>query len=353
MSFDSLSNLVFCCYNQRNPHFFILIAEILISECLYFAFRVYILAKVDFEKLITAKPLLIFFMLKNFLFIVNQIYRVYSKSNKYRKQKLIKKYKDFILAIGNYANNNQRGTANFQPQFMKENAPQYNPKFNVNGGFSCVPLSKNAVIAAAATGGQVPLSQAAQSQFYFNEEIAPNQNPYRFAQIYNDHPQVFTNGKAIANSMLGTPNPSQKVNNLSSACTAYINEHANNNSNIFPHYSHNNQNQVYHNNISSMNTLGSQQASSRGAISKHDHAANSALCQKKALHLSIQNNCVSKPGNKFYGLPIKTGNNSSSSGGNNAPDPNLNSASSSSLLKNNSSANMGSSNATGKHFRGG
>jgi hypothetical protein len=388
MSFDSISNLVFCCYTQRDPQVFILLIEILISECLYLAFRVFIVAKVDFEKLISAKPLLIFFMLKNFLFIVNQVYRVYSKSNEYRKQRLIEKYKDFILANGNLNNQNQRNGVNFQPHVMKENIGQFHPKFNVNGGFSFIPLHKNAAIAAAATGGQVPLVQTAQSQFYFNEEVAPNQNPYRFAQIYNDQPQIFTNGKVMSNSLLSTPNaPSKMPNNLSSASAAYINEHANNSSNIYSQYSHS-QNQTYLNpgslislgngnssnnphipdyqqHRTSLSTLLSEsllemmdkeneqlQQSNNRNISSHDHAANLALCQQKALHLSVQNNCVSKPGNKFYGLPIKSSHSSSNNKNNNQTETNLNSASTSSLLKNSSTTNMSNAGVSGKQFRG-
>jgi hypothetical protein len=443
LSFDSISSLVFCCYNQRNPQFFILLAEMLVSECLYLAFRVFILVKVDFEKLLSAKPLLIFFMIKNFLFIVNQMYRVYSKSNKYKKLKMIEKYKDFILAnSGNnlYPNNNRNivnqrhaGAVNFHQappplHMLKENMGQHhhhphfnhpnNVKYNVNGaaanGFSFVPLAKSAALAAAATGGQVPLGQAAsQSQFYFNEEIAPNQNPYRFAQIYNEQPQIFTSSmggpKAIANSLMasGVLNGMHKEHNrLSSASAAYINEHVNNSSNVYSHYAHN-QNHIYGNNSngSNVNTLGSttnnihnsnsnnnnnnnggngsnsahapdyqahrtslstllsesllemmdkenellnQQAAAAGATAPNrssHHAANLAFCQQKSLNLSVQNNCVSKPGSKFYGLPIK-------SGGGGSNDVPLNSTSTSSLLKNSSAANLSSASVVGKHFRG-
>jgi hypothetical protein len=407
VSFDSLSNLVFCCYNQRNPQFFILLAEMLVSECLYLAFRVFILTKVDFEKLLTAKPLIVFFMIKNFLFILNQMYRVYSKSNKHKKLKMVEKYKSFLLANGNRTLANpsqQRQESNFQNRNMlaeyhnqqqqqQQLMHHYNPKYNM-GEFSFAPaMAKNAFLAAAAAGGQIPLGQANQAQFYFNEDIAPNQNPYRFAQVYNDQPQIFSAqrpGSGLTTPNHGPVNKPADQRRLSSASAAYINDHSNNSSNAYAHYaqnqghvygnnnnsnstgSHNNSNNNNGSNSTNKGNMGSAHASDfqqhraslstllsesllemmdkendmlaqqTGQSTHQAAAANLALSQQKALRLSVQNNCVSKPGSRFYGLPIK-------SGGGEAP---LNSTSTASLLKNSSAANLSSASVIGKHFRG-
>ncbi len=308
---DFFSNWFFCCYGQKDPQFFFLLAEILINECLFLAFRIFLLTKIEFDTILNQRPLILFFMLKNVLFILNQIYRVYSKSTKIKKRKLMERYQNFILAnCSNNNFNNQHPFINFNsgnlnhnillssPNPKESNLANYNPKFlspsalnanqNCKGNFSPLHINNNnnnnkksaAIVAAAAAGGHVPIVAASASQFYFNEQqLSPN-NPYRFAQLYSqdrtdvattantpDQPQIYTNSLNNTgnktNSNLNTPSiaPKPQMSSLNSPNSAYIRD--SNTVNFYSPYSQpqqsqnafNNNNNYINNNTNNLNKL--------------------------------------------------------------------------------------------------
>jgi hypothetical protein len=205
--------VVFCCAEPKDPLFFILLAGLFLHDGSYLSFRIFILSKIGWESAFSQESTLVFFMIKNIFIIVTQIYRVYTITNERRQRKFFDNYRDLIFATQQETLNNNMTAANMQgaagaaSASALHNAPSHlisptssTQNLNLNqttlapNSFypthSYMPNTTNAaVIAAAATNGQVPLvplgsfaPQAQPSYFY----PSATSNPYRFAQIYAD-----------------------------------------------------------------------------------------------------------------------------------------------------------------------
>lgn len=130
-----------CCVQQRDPLLFILLASIFLHDGSYLTFRIFALTKLGLEAVLLDRPLLIFFLAKNVLIICTQIYKVYSASGERRERRIVESYRELMMAA--------------QQQQQQHNDGLINTSHGGPGGF--LPMSQSAVIAAAATGGQIPL----------------------------------------------------------------------------------------------------------------------------------------------------------------------------------------------------
>lgn len=142
-----------CCLEQQDPLFFILLAGLFLHDGSFLTFRIFALSKLGIETILNQNPLLIFFMIKNIFIILTQIYKVYRVSNEKRQKKILDNYRDFVMSHQDINMNNNGSNSNFQSQ-----------------------------IAAAATGGQIPLVPVGA----YNKQAFQANNAYRFAQIYAD-----------------------------------------------------------------------------------------------------------------------------------------------------------------------
>lgn len=127
-----------CCLQHRDPLLFILLASIFLHDGSYLTFRLFALTKLGFEVVLLDRPLLLFFLAKNVLIISTQIYKVYAASGERRERRIMESYRELMMA------------AQQQQQHDGMMNTSHGP-----GGF--LPLSQSAAIAAAATGGQIPL----------------------------------------------------------------------------------------------------------------------------------------------------------------------------------------------------
>ena len=138
-----------CCFQQQDPLFFILLAGLFLHDGSYLTFRVFAVTKLGLETILNQNPLMVFFMVKNVLIILTQIHKVYTTTNEKRQKRLMENYRDYM-------------------------------QHEINRNF----MSPTTQIAAAATGGQIPLVPGYAN---FNQQLYPPNSPYRFAQIYNEN----------------------------------------------------------------------------------------------------------------------------------------------------------------------
>lgn len=131
-----------CCLQQRDPLLFILLASIFLHDGSYLTFRLFALTKLGLETILLERPLLIFFLAKNVLIICTQIYKVYAASGERRERRIVESYRELMMAAA-------------QQQQMANDGLINTSHGGHSAGF--LPLSQSAAIAAAATGGQIPL----------------------------------------------------------------------------------------------------------------------------------------------------------------------------------------------------
>lgn len=358
----ALESVLCCCCcssDQKSAQFFILLAEILINEVLYLIFRVFLITKLaDFDSMISQKPMLLFFGLKNVIFILNQVYRLYGKrggdESHSIKRNLSNRYNNFMLSqLNNYPTAASHSSQMMPHQSFFHNNPSKdnfnakkvsNTNSYLNGGsFNFMRINNNgnkiqpAVPSSAICPSQMPVSQ----EFYLTEQtlVSPNQNPYRFAQVYHEPGMMNPNGHINKNPVaMNKPMP--------------VGPYVPDNSNMYQYYS-NNITDFQHR--SSLSTLLSESLlelmdkenetkPTNSFTQQHPVKSNSQASLdgpyngQKGMHITQHSS--NKPGQRFFGLPFRSGNNSNSAVNNGTEMANLNSTSSSCLLRNGSSANL-------------
>lgn len=240
------------CIQHQDPLFFILIAGLLLHDGSFLTFRIFVWSKLGLETILSQSPFLLFFMIKNMLIILTQIYKVYTVDNERRQKKIMETYRDYM-----------QQQMNCHPNFGTQNK-----------------------IAAAATGGQIPLVQG-----YANiNQYTPN-SPYRFAQLYSEN-------AAAANQNRGL---NRSISSLS-ATTGYFGDKN------FKHHAEGSENNVYFPTPNEQNN--------NYMLKQQQYDANIMLCQNMQGNLSTPNNpFTNKVGKALYGLHFLSKSKTSFSGG--------------------------------------
>ena len=206
---------ILCCMPNHDPLFLIILGGLILHDGSYLAYRIYLVCKLGWDNCMTLNPSLFFFMIKNFFIIVTQIYKIYCVIYDRRQQRYFDNYRDLL-------NQNENTTTNNYPSMDNSNSMLKNKVSNNQNNYLSNP--HNAAIAAAATGGQVPLVSPFQNHYshqqqhqqqhqnhhqqpyFINQQLyqQPTNNPYRFAQLYNDVTSPKLGNNRDANRSLST-----------------------------------------------------------------------------------------------------------------------------------------------------
>ncbi|CAF0912561.1 unnamed protein product [Brachionus calyciflorus] len=237
-----------CCFQQQDPIFFILLAGLILHDGSYLTFRIFSLSKLGLDTILSQSPFLIFFMTKNILIILTQVYKVFSVASEKKKRKLMENYREYM-----------QHEMNRNPNFIH-------------------PTTMGAV------GGQLPLVPG-----YYNQNMYPPNSPYRFVQVYNESQNHNPKEKGLNRS----------ISSLSTGYFVEKNFKNQENENVYGNQQQQQQQQQV--NDHGMNQQGY-------VVKQQQYDSNIMMCQNAAQNQSSlttpSNPFTSKVGKALYGLPF-------------------------------------------------
>ena len=95
---STLASIVCCCFEQQDPLFFILLAGLFLHDGSYLTFRIFIVSKLGWTQTNDLDPTFSFFLIKNIIIIVTQVYKVYCVTRDRRNRRYYDEYRTLMMA---------------------------------------------------------------------------------------------------------------------------------------------------------------------------------------------------------------------------------------------------------------